>query len=316
MKQINKYALKRKSTKIALSVLRTVFFLGIGFYILYPIFTKLMMAFMAEGDLYDATVSLVPKNWTLDNIKLVFEAMEFPEAFKNSVILSLMVMVLQLASALLVGYGFGRFEFPFKNLLFILGIFMLVVPPSTMILPLYLTYSNFDILGIFDLITGDKLNLLNTHFPFILSSFFCTGTKGMMFVFMFRQFFRNMPREIEEAACVDGAGEFRIFWQVMVPSSKPIIVCVTLLSFVWQWTDILYTGWYMSGAKLLSVNLYALTENVKVFIATGGSVVIGPAYQALLNGTGCIMVILPLLIIYLFMQRSFIQSVERSGIVG
>lgn len=316
MKQINKYALKRKSTKIALSVLRTVFFLGIGFYILYPIFTKLMMAFMAEGDLYDATVSLVPKNWTLDNIKLVFEAMEFPEAFKNSIILSLMVMVLQLASALLVGYGFGRFEFPFKNLLFILGIFMLVVPPSTMILPLYLTYSNFDILGIFDLITGDKLNLLNTHFPFILSSFFCTGTKGMMFVFMFRQFFRNMPREIEEAACVDGAGEFRIFWQVMVPSSKPIIVCVTLLSFVWQWTDILYTGWYMSGAKLLSVNLYALTENVKVFIATGGSVVIGPAYQALLNGTGCIMVILPLLIIYLFMQRSFIQSVERSGIVG
>ena len=316
MKQINKYALKRKSSKIALSIMRTVFFVGIGFYILYPIFTKLMMAFMSEGDLYDSTVSLVPKNWTTDNLKLVFEAMEFPEAFGNSVLLSVMVMVLQLVSALLVGYGFGRFDFPFKNLLFVLGIFMLVVPPSTMILPLYLTYSNFDILDIFKLITGDSLNLLNTYYPFILSSFFCTGTKGMMFVFMFRQFFRNMPREIEEAACVDGAGEFRTFWQVMMPSSKPIIVCVSLLSFVWQWTDILYTGWYMSGAKLLSVNLYALTENVKVFIATGGSVVIGPAYQALLNGTGALMVILPLLILYIFMQKSFIQSVERSGIVG
>lgn len=316
MKQINKYTLKRKSTSVALSVLRTVFFVGIGFYILYPIFTKVMMAFMAESDLYDATVSLVPKNWTTDNLKLVFEAMEFPEAFKNSLILSLMVMLLQLVSSLLVGYGFGRFNFPFKNVLFVLGIFMLVVPPSTMILPLYLTYSNFDILGIFNLITGDRLNLLNTHFPFILSSLFCTGTKGMMFVFMFRQFFRNMPKEIEEAACVDGAGEFRIFWQVMMPSSKPIVVCVSLLSFVWQWTDILYTGWYMSGAKLLSVNLYALTENVKVYIATGGSVVIGPAYQALLNGTGSILVILPLLVMYMFLQRSFIQSVERSGIVG
>ena len=271
---------------------------------------------MSERDLYDATVSLVPKNWTTENLKLVFEAMEFPVAFKNSLILSLMVMVLQLSSALLVGYGFGRFNFPFKNLFFIMGIFMLVVPPSTMILPLYLTYSNFDILGIFKLISGEKLNLLNTHFPFVLSSFFCTGTKGMMFVFMFRQYFRNMPKEIEEAACVDGAGEMRIFLQVMAPSSKPIAVCVALLSFVWQWTDILYTGWYMSGYKLLSVNLYALTENVKVYIASGGSVVIGPAYQALVNGIGSILLILPLLIMYLFLQRSFIQSVERSGIVG
>ncbi len=316
MKKTNSYNLKRKSRETALAVLRTVFFVGIGFYILYPIFTKVMMAFMSEKDLYDATVSLVPKNWTTENLKLVFEALEFPVAFRNSLLLALLVMVLQLASALLVGYGFGRFDFPFKNLLFILGIFMLVVPPSTMILPLYLTYSNFDILGIFKLVSGEKLNLLNTYFPFILSSFFCTGTKGMMFVFMFRQFFRNMPKEIEEAACVDGAGEFRIFWQVMMPSSKPIAVCVALLSFVWQWTDILYTGWYMSGYDLLSVNLYALCENVKVFIAEGGSVVIGPAYQALLNGTGSILIILPLLIMYMFMQKSFIQSVERSGIVG
>ena len=316
MKTEKTYLLKRKSRETAIAILRTVFFLGIGFYILYPIFTKAMMSFMSEQDLYDATVSLFPKEWTTENLKLVFKAIEFPVAFRNSLILSLTGMVLQLISSLLVGYGFGRFEFPFKNLLFVLGIFMLVVPPSTMILPLYLSYSNFDILGIFKLVTGEKLNLLNTYFPFILSSLFCTGTKGMMFVFMFRQYFRNMPKEIEEAACVDGAGELRIFLQIMAPSSRPIAVCVALLSFVWQWTDILYTGWYMSGYKLLSVNLYALTENVKVYIATGGSVVIGPAYQALLNGIGSILVILPLIIMYLFMQKNFIQSVERSGIVG
>lgn len=298
------------------SVLRTVFFLGIGFYILYPLFTKIMMAFMSQSDIYDVTVSLVPKNWTFENIKLVFEVIDYPRAFLNSLILSIMVMVLQLASALLVGYGFGRFEFPFKKLLFALGVFMLVVTPQTLILPLYLTYSNFDILGIFKLVTGEKLNLLNTYFPFILSSFFCTGTKGMLFVFLFRQYFRGMPKEIEEAACVDGAGELRIFLQVMVPSSKPVAVCVTLLSFVWQWNDILYTGWYMRGYNLLSVNLYGLVESVKPYIAQGGSVTIGPAYAALLNGTGVILLILPLLILYLFLQRSFIQSVERSGIVG
>lgn len=312
--KINKYKLKRQTTAWTLAILRTIFFLGIGFYILYPIFTKSMMALMAERDLYDATVSLVPKNWTLDNVKIVFESMDYKNAFFNTVILSLMVMILQLVSSLLVGYGFGRFDFPFKNVIFACGLFMLMVPPQTFIIPLYLSYSNFDIFGIFKLISGQHLNLLNTHWPFILSSLFCTGTKGMVFVYMFRQYFRGMPKEIEEAARVDGANEFRTFWQVMAPSSKPIAVCVILLSFVWQWNDIQYTGWYMSEYSLLSVNLYALEGLYKS--ATGYTGVISPGFMALLNGTGVMLLIIPLLILYLIMQKNFVQSVERSGIVG
>lgn len=314
LKNINKYKLKRKTTAWAIAIIRSIFFLGIGFYILYPIFTKVMMAFMAEEDLYDATVSLVPKTWTWDNIKVVFEAIDFKHAFWNTLLLSLTVMLLQLVSSLLVGYGFGRFDFPCKNIIFACGLFMLMVPPQTFIIPLYLSYTNFDILGIFKLITGDPLNMLNTYWPFILSSLFCTGTKGMVFVYMFRQYFRGMPKEIEEAARVDGAGEFRTFWQVMAPSSKPIAVCVVLLSFVWQWNDIQYTGWYMSEYSLLSVNLYALEGLYKS--VTGYTGVISPGFMTLLNGTGVVLLILPLLLLYLVMQKNFVQSVERSGIVG
>lgn len=312
--KINKYKLKRKATAWTIAIIRTIFFLGIGFYILYPIFTKVMMAFMAEADLYDATVSLVPKTWTWYNIETVMGSINYWESFKNTALLSLTVMVLQLASALVVGYGFGRFDFPCKGLIFAAGLLMLMVPPQTFIIPLYLSYTNFDVLGIFKLILGEPLNLLNTYWPFVLSSALCTGTKGMVFVYMFRQYFRGMPKEIEEAARVDGAGEFRTFWQVMAPSSKPIAVCVLLLSFVWQWNDIQYTGWYMSEFDLLSVNIYAIDGLYKSFTGYGG--VISPGYKTILNGTGVVLLIIPLLILYLFLQKHFVQSVERSGIVG
>ena len=312
MKKTDAYMLRKRAGQGAVSLMRLVFLTGIGFYILYPLFIKLMAALMQQSDIYDATVSVVPKNFTLENFKLVFEVMKFPQAFTNSLLLSVFVMVLQITSSLLVGYGFGKFDFPFKKTIFALGIFMLLVPPQIMIFPQYLNYVNFDLLGIFKAITGKKLNLINTYFPFLFSSAFCTGTQGMMFVFMFRQYFRGVPKEIEEAAHIDGAGELMTFVKIMVPSSVPVTVCVAVLSFIWQWNDIFWSSRYLRGTSLLSVNLYALNASVVSRLGTEPNL----AYRAILNGTGAIMVILPLVIAYMFVQRLFIQSVERSGIVG
>ena len=313
MNKLDKYILKRRLGGVSIALMRTIFLLGIGFYILYPLFIKLMAAFMPEADVYDATVSLVPKNFTWDNFKMVMDTMNYPKAFMNTFILSVMVMLFQIISSILVGYGFGRFDFPCKNLVFILGIFTLIVPPQIIIFPLYLNYVNFDIFGIFTAITGDKLSFINTYWPFVFSSLFCTGTQGMMFVYMFRQYFRGVPKEIEEAARVDGAGEFRTFIQIMAPSAVSVTVCVAVLSFVWQWNDIFWTSRYLRGTELLSVNLYTLTADVTSKL---GAAETNLAYQSILNSTGAILVILPLVIAYLFVQRGFIQSVERSGIVG
>jgi multiple sugar transport system permease protein len=311
MKKIDTYTLKRKSGSTLIALMRTVFLLGIGFYIRYPLFLKLMASFVQESDIFDATVSVIPKNFTMENFKLVFKTMHYPKAFFNTLLLSTLVMVLQIASSLLVGYGFGKFDFPCKKLLFALGVFMLVVPPQIIVFPLYLNYVNFDIFGLFTAISGKPISFINTYFPFIFSSAFCTGTQGMMFVFMFRQYFRGVPKEIEEAARVDGAGELLTFVRIMVPSSVPVTVCVSVLSFIWQWNDIFWTSRYLRGTDLLSVNLYTLSASITSQIGESNL-----AYKSILNSAGAIMLILPLVIAYMFVQKLFIQSVERSGIVG
>ncbi len=313
MSRLDKYVIRRRAGSIGIALMRTVFLLGIGFYILYPLFLKVMASFMSEADIFDATVSVVPKNFTWDNFVTVFETMNYPKAFLNTLLLSAMVMAFQIISSMLVGYGFGKFNFPCKNLIFILGVFTLIVPPQIIIFPLYLNYVNFDIFGIFSAITGDKLSFINTYWPFVFSSLFCTGTQGMMFVYMFRQYFRGVPKEVEEAARVDGAGELRTFLQIMVPSAVSVTVCVAVLSFVWQWNDIFWTSRYLRGTELLSVNLYTLTSDVTSAV---GEANMNLAYSSILNSTGAVMVILPLVIAYMFVQRGFIQSVERSGIVG
>ena len=312
MKKIDLYSLKQRSGRIGVSILRAVFLIGIGFYILYPIFMKLMAALMQENDIYDVTVSIVPKHFTLENFKLVFETLHYPKAFLNSLILSMLVMLLQIASSILVGYGFGKFDFPCKKLLFALGIFTLVVPPQILVFPLYLNYVNLDFFGIFKALTGSKLNLLNTYFPFAFSSAFCTGTQGMMFVFMFRQYFRGVPKEIEEAARMDGAGEFKTFVRIMVPSCASVIVCVGVLSFIWQWNDIFWTSHYLRGSDLLSVNLSTLISTLTSKL--GGEPNL--AYKAILNSAGALLLMTPPVIAYMFIQKLFIRSVENSGIVG
>ena len=114
----DKYLLKRRSGSIAIFLMRTIFLLGIGFYILYPLFLKVMASFMSQADIFDATVSVVPKNFTWENFVTVFETMNYPTAFLNTVLLSSMVMLFQINSSMLVGYGFGKFDFPCKNLIF------------------------------------------------------------------------------------------------------------------------------------------------------------------------------------------------------
>lgn len=117
---------------------------------------------------------------------------------------------LQTFVCLMVGYGFGRYEIPCRNLLFALVIFTIVVPPQLYMSSMYLHFKDFDILGLIRLIRGEPLHLVNTYAPLYLLSLTASGIKNGLFIYIFRQNFRNMPGEIEEAAFVDGAGHFRI----------------------------------------------------------------------------------------------------------
>ena len=297
-----------KLKKACFNLIRWVLILGICYIIIYPLLTKISSSFMSKRDLFDKTVQWIPRFFTFDNYTTVFEHLKYPEAFLNSFILALLVSILQLFSCTLIGYGFARFDFKGKGLLFGLVIFTLIVPPQMIMIPMYLNFRYFTVFG---LIPGG-INLLGTYWPFILTSITGTGLKNGLFIFIMRQFFKGMPRGLEEAAYVDGAGPFRTFFKIMLPGAIPALVIVFLFSFVWQWNDFFLTNIYLGNETVLPMMLHGLKYSVEAALDQP----ISTQYASLLNNTGSLMFMAPLLLLYAFMQKYFVESIERTGLVG
>ena len=185
------------------SIVRGVIIAGICFTILQPLFVKLSVSFMSEKDLFDSAVKYIPKHFTLNNYKLALKGMDYWNSLLRTFLLSGGVALLQLASCMLVAYGFARFRFPFKKILFACVILMLIVPPQIIMLPLFMHFRFFDIFGIFKAVNGAPVSLLDTYWPFLIQAATCTGFENGLFIYMLRQFFKGMPKELEEAAFVD-----------------------------------------------------------------------------------------------------------------
>lgn len=301
------------------SIVRGVIIAGICFMIFYPTLLRLSVVFMHEHDLFDLTIRYIPRNFTLDNVLLVWRAMGMPDTLFNTFRLSLIVSMLQLISCTIVGYGFARFNFKGRGLLFSLVLITLVVPPQTIMIPLFLHFRFFDIFGLFSLLGGGSgINLLDSYWPFILMSSTGMGMRNGLYIYIMRQFFRGMPKELEEAAYVDGAGLFRTFVSIMLPSAKPAMITIFLFSFVWQWTDSFYSPLFLQGMRVFGNTLSGLPTTIAHlhYWEVGTLATMSPVVGSMYNNVGSLMVILPLIVIYLFAQKHFVQSVERAGIVG
>lgn len=317
LKHTNKYLLKNRSRKIVLSIIHYVLVIGICFIILYPLFVKIAVAFKSEADLYDRTVIYIPREFTFSAIVRVFNSMDYLKVFFSTFFLSSVVSILQIISCTLVGYGFARFRFPGKKLLFFLVIITIVVPPQTVLLPTYLHFRNFDIFGIFRLLGFEKgVSLIDNVSSFAILSATTMGFKNGLYIYIIQQFFRGVPKELEEASYVDGAGTFKTFYRVLLPGATSIIATVFLFSFVWQWTDVYYSSFFLNKTQVLANVLMKIGQNIA---ATGGGssvMYMGPAYYSQINNIGSLLTIIPLLILYGFTQKFFVESIERSGIVG
>ncbi len=255
---------------------------------------------MSKSDLYDAGVIYIPKDFTLNNYEYAFEKVGYFGALLKTVLAISGTALLQVASSLLVGYGFARFEFKFKNFWFGCAILTLIIPAQSIMAPLYFHFKSFNLFGI-------ELNLLNTYWPIILMSAGCMGLNNCIYIYMFRQYFKGFPKELEESGQIDGANSFVIFTRIIVPCAVSMIVTAFLFSFVWQWTDTFYLNVFMPQNDFLSVLL------------TGLPTVVGATdlnYQAIMSNVSVILLVLPILVIFLFAQRFFVESIERSGLVG
>ena len=300
------------------SIVRGVIIAGICFTILQPLFVKLSVSFMSEKDLFDSAVKYIPKHFTLNNYKLALKGMDYWNSLLRTFLLSGGVALLQLASCMLVAYGFARFRFPFKKILFACVILMLIVPPQIIMLPLFMHFRFFDIFGIFKAVNGAPVSLLDTYWPFLIQAATCTGFKNGLFIYMLRQFFKGMPKELEEAAFVDGCTKLKTFIRIIIPSAVPMMVTIFLFGFVWQWMDSFYTSLYLKGTMVIPVALDSLSASVySEYSNYGGSMnFISPGFISMMNNTGTILAMVPLVILYLVCQKYFVEGIERSGIVG
>lgn len=276
-----------------------VLLIDVAFIYLKPVFYMVTTMVKNAGDLLDPAVIWVPSAIYGGHIAEAFRMLNYAGSFALSSGLSLLVAVLQVLSCAVAGYAFARLDFPLKKLWFAALLFTFIMPPQVTILPSILMFKD--------------LGWINTLLPMVVPALFGHGLKGALFVIIFRQFFGTLPKEMEEAARIDGAGAFRIFFRVMLPISRSAIIVVFLFSFVWTWNDAYFPSMYMFGAAdaPLSVGMAKLNASLSMESDQGGlRVFVEPLKMA-----ASFLIILPLLVLYAFTQRWFVEGVERTGLV-
>lgn len=319
--QVMTLYLKRNATDIIWKIFRFLLLVGICYIFLFPVIYMLSVAVRSPETVNDPSIVWIPRKISFKSIETAIEILEYTRAVTTTVVIAIGSTLGSLISCSLVGYGFARFNFKEKNIAFALVMLTIIVPPQTTIISSFINYRNFDAFGIMSFLhliippIPESINLINTPWTFILPSFLGSGLRAGLFIYIFRQFFAGMPKDLEEAAWIDGCGAFRTFIQVMLPLAKSAFITVLLFSFVWHWNDYVQASMYFNDNQPISVMLnqmQALLQDAKLFnVVTNTPDEIRTFLQA-----GCLLTILPPLILYIFTQRFFTESIERTGIVG
>ena len=293
------------------NLLRAAILIGVGYVILSPVIGIIVNSISSNKDAYNPMVFVLPQFPTLERYALAIERMiYFPTMFRD-LLYTLTLTALQLLVCSMVGYGFARFDFPLKKLLFGCVVVMIVIPAHTIMLPLYMTFKSFDPFGIVSAIKGTP-GIMGTVVPMYIMTLLGCGVRSGLYIYIFNQFFRGLPKEIEEAALVDGCGVWYTYFRIMLINAMPAVITVAVFSIVWQFNDTFYAKLFLISedvviSKKIS-SLQAVIANVDKILDT--------TIQELYLDAGIVLIILPILIIYLVLQKYFIEGVERSGIVG
>ncbi|HHT43740.1 MAG TPA: carbohydrate ABC transporter permease [Firmicutes bacterium] len=300
----------RKVLEKGAGLVRFGLLVGIGFIILYPLLRQLSAALMHPDDMYDLTVNWIPRTLTKMNFQVAWELLDYPKALTNTLGITILLAALELGATMIIGYGFARWKYPGSNIIFALVILSIVIPPQMVMVPLFLNFRYFDLFG---LLPDPGINLIGSFWPLVLMALTGTAKRSGLFIFITRNFFRGMSTSLEEAAYVDGAGHLKTFFGIMLPNAKPVAMIVFLFSFVWNWNDLFYTNLFLPGSKLLQIGLS--TINAQYNYPWANKAVEG-TYIQLVNNAGMLLYVLPVLVLYAFLQRYFIESIEKTGLVG
>lgn len=291
-----KYIFWRRIASYVWPFFRFVIIFGLSFVILYPILYMISTSLRPQVEMNDPSIMWIPKTIRLENFVEVWKAIEYPQALWNTLVLNIISSVLQVGTCALTGYGFARFRFKGKGLMFAIVLLQIIVPVQIILIPQYMQFRYFDIFGLFNAVMGDSLTLTNTNFAMYIPALFCNGIRAGLFIYLFRQFFRGLPKELEDAAYLDGCGPFKTFISVMVPNAASSFLTVFIFSIVWYWNDYYVSSMYFSNANTISMKIDNIATTVSLYL-TGE---VGNALDFVVwMEAGCLLAITPIVIMYI-----------------
>lgn len=292
----------RTNYGLILKILLYSLLIAIGFVYLYPLLFMFITSMKSPTDLLNPMVQWVPTDFFLGNYAKAFRVLNYPRTFLNSVLVSLLPSLIQTAVCSLIGYGLSRYRFWGKGLMVGLILATFIIPAQTTVLPQMLTYKNLGLLG----------NILSL----VLPATFGQGFRSAIFILIFYQSFNSLPKALEEAAKLDGASDYKIFFKIAVPAGLPAYIISVIFSTVWYWNETYLTVIFLEGG--ITTLPMQLSKFVQAYenLYPPGVVNIFDRLNEAVKLSGTFLNILPLLVLYFVLQKWFVESVERSGITG
>lgn len=308
-----RYLVKRRLSGWVWPFFRFVIIFGLSFVILYPILYMISTSIRPQSEMNDPSVMWIPKSIRFENFVEIWNAIDYPKTLWNTLVLNIISSILQVGTCALTGYGFARFKFKGKNLLFGIVILQIIVPSQIILIPQFMQFRYFDVFGIFNSMLGAPITLTDTNWSMYIPAFFCNGIRSGLFIYLFRQFFRGLPKELEDAAYLDGCGPFKTFISVMVPNAASSFLTVFIFSIVWYWNDYYVSSMYFTNANTISLKIDTIAVSISMYL-----------YNEVRNATefivwmeaGCLLAIAPIVIMYVFLQKYFTEGIERAGLAN
>lgn len=277
------------ANKTVSKILFFVVLLILAIPVLWPFWWMFTSAFKKLYEIFAYPPTILPTTWNWSNFTQAFTYQPFAHQYFNSVYIAILVTLGTLLFSSLAGYAFARIPFKGSSILFVVLLSAMMMPPEVTILPNFLFMQ--------------KLNLINTHVPLILLPIL--GSNGVMCTFMMRQFFLGLPKELEEAARLDGLDRPGIFWHIIIPNAKPALSAVAIMAFLYSWNSFLEPLIYIND-----LDKFTLPLALRNFTDAYGQ----PLWNIQLAAT--VMAVVPVLIFYVICQKQVIESFSFSGTKG
>lgn len=283
-------SINKKNKKMIVRIIAFVFLSLLGIFMTYPLLWLISSSFKENNEIFKS-LSLIPKKIVMNSYSEGWKGIGqfgYSTFFGNTFKLVVPITFFTVISSTMVGYGFARFTFPFKKFFFSVMLAGLMLPSSVIIIPRYLLFNRF--------------GWLDSYLPFIVPAMFATNA---FFIFMMVQFFRGIPKELDEAGIIDGCNSLQILTRILLPLCKPAIFSAMLFQFIWAWSDFFSPLIYIN-----SVKKYPLSLALRMMLDLGE--------QAQWNQIMAMSVlsIVPPVILFFTAQKYFVEGISTSGLKG